>query len=105
MNKILYNVTINIDHNCHEEWRDWMVSHHIPQVMATGKFERYQFQRIIEGENETGVTYAAQYLAHSMTAYEEYQQNHATALQAETAALYGGRFGAFRTLMEVIGEG
>gem|GEM_PF-5619184 len=32
MNKILYNVTINIDHNTSEEWLQWMKSTHIPDV-------------------------------------------------------------------------
>ena len=53
MNRILYNVTVNIDHSSHKEWVDWMKSTHIPDVMATGKFLTYHLQRILETENET----------------------------------------------------
>lgn len=102
MNKILYNVTVNIDHQIHDEWKQWMIEKHIPDVMATGKFIRYQFQRILEGQNETGVTYAIQYLAPNMQAYQEYVDQYASVLQTEHTQRYNGRFGAFRTLMEVI---
>ena len=102
MNRILYNVTVNIDHSSHEEWVEWMKSTHIPDVMATGKFITYQLQRILETENETGVTYAIQYLAPNMQAYREYQENYSEALQSEHAKRYNGVYGAFRTLMEVL---
>lgn len=102
MNRILYNVTVNIDHKSHEEWVEWMKATHIPDVMATGKFLTYQFQRIIETENETGVTYAIQYLAPNMQTYREYHENHSEALQAQHAKRYNGKYGAFRTLMEVL---
>jgi hypothetical protein len=26
---ILYNVTVNIDHDIHEEWLNWMRSNHV----------------------------------------------------------------------------
>lgn len=102
MNKILYNVTVNIDHSCHEEWVEWMRSTHIPDVMATGKFLSFQLQKILEVENETGITYAIQYLAPNMQSYRDYQENYSQALQAIHAKKYNGRYGAFRTLMEVI---
>lgn len=100
--RILYNVTVNIDHKIHEEWVQWMRRIHIPDVMATGKFLRFQFQRILEGQNETGVTYAIQYLAPDMQSYLDYQEQYAAKLQQEHTERYKGQFGAFRTLMEVI---
>lgn len=102
MNRILYNVTVNIDHNTHEEWVEWMKSTHIPDVMATGKFLTYQLQRIIETENETGVTYSIQYLSPNMQTYREYHENYSETLQAEHAKKYNGKYAAFRTLMEVL---
>lgn len=100
--RILYNVTINVDHQIHLEWVEWMKTVHIPDVMATGKFLRFQFQRILEGENETGVTYAIQYLAPDMQTFQEYNEQFAAQLQKEHTQRYNGKFGAFRTLMEVI---
>jgi Domain of unknown function (DUF4286) len=101
--KILYNVTIIIDHAVHDEWLAWMKSEHIPAVLATGQFTGHTMSRILEDEhNADGVTYAIQYIAHNMDAYQYYQATFAPALQAETQARYGGKFGAFRTCMEIV---
>ena len=35
---ILYNVTIKVDHDIHDEWMEWMKQTHIPQVLETGLF-------------------------------------------------------------------
>lgn len=103
--KILYNVTINIDKNVLEEWKAWMINFHIPDVMATGKFESFMMQRILSGESEGGVTFAIQYLAHDRKSFDEYQLDHAPRLQKEHTEKYNGKFGAFRTIMEVVSEG
>lgn len=101
--RILYNVTIIIDHSVHEEWLEWMKAEHIPAVLATGQFSGHTMSRIIEDEhNADGVTYAIQYIAHDINAYHHYQATFAPALQAETQAKYGGKYGAFRTCMEIV---
>jgi hypothetical protein len=33
---ILYNVTVSVDPEIHDEWLAWMKSKHIPDVLATG---------------------------------------------------------------------
>jgi hypothetical protein len=101
--KILYNVTIIIDHSVHDEWKAWMKEVHIPAVMATGHFIENKMMRILEDEhNPDGVTYAVHYVAPSIQAYEDYQNNCAPALQAETIKKYNGLFAAFRTCMEIV---
>jgi hypothetical protein len=35
---IVYNVTINLDHDIHDEWVKWMKEKHLHDVMATGMF-------------------------------------------------------------------
>ncbi|HMS99541.1 MAG TPA: DUF4286 family protein [Saprospiraceae bacterium] len=97
---VVYNVTIIIDHSVHDEWVDWMKNEHIPEVMATGKFTSWKMLRIIEDHNPDGMTYAIQYHAPDMEAYVAYQQECASALQQKTQNLFGGKFAAFRTLLE-----
>jgi hypothetical protein len=43
-----------------------------------------------------------QYTAADMAHYERYRDEHAPRLQADAQAMYGGRFAAFRTLLEVV---
>jgi hypothetical protein len=101
---IVYNVTINIDAPLADEWVLWMKDIHIPQVMQTGMFSRYEFFRLLtRQEDEEGITYVVQYFTSSMENYERYQSDFAPALQAETRKLYEGKFHAFRSVMEEVG--
>ena len=100
---ILYNVTINIDEHVHDEWLSWMKSDHIPAVMETGYFLNYKMFRIMSRmEGETGFTYSIQYFASTLEDYETYRDTQAPRLQEITAKKFGGRFAAFRTLLEEI---
>lgn len=104
-NKILYNVTVKIDSAIHEEWLTWMKEVHIPDVMQTGCFLSYRITRIVEEPDEHGVGYAIQYLAESPERLNTYMESHAKKLQQAHADRYQNRYAAFRTLLEVIGEG
>jgi hypothetical protein len=98
---IVYNVTVNIDANVHDEWLAWMRSTHIPQVVNTGCFLESKLSRI-NGEEEGGVTYSIMYVSPSKEKYEEYQKLHAPRLQKEHTEKYQGKFAAFRTVLDVI---
>jgi hypothetical protein len=98
---ILYNVTINIDATIHQEWLTWMKEIHIPQVMETGCFTENKVCRIL-AEEEGGMSYSIQYFAPDMATYIKYQTEFAPALQEDHTKKYGAKFGAFRTLLEVI---
>ena len=98
---IIYNVTINIDGQVHEEWLDWMKNVHIPEVMSTGYFLENRFSKVLSDDPE-GITYSVQYLCNCMKDYEDYKSNHAPALQKKHTEKFANRFVAFRTLLEVV---
>ncbi|MBI1836007.1 MAG: DUF4286 family protein [Flavobacteriia bacterium] len=100
---VLYNVTISIDPNVHEEWLDWMRTKHIPEVLETGCFLESRISRV-HGEEEGGLTFAVMYLAPSQEIYDKYQNEFAPALQQEHSDKFGGKFAAFRTTLSVIEE-
>ncbi len=100
---IIYNVTINVEEDVLQEWLKWMKETHIPDVMRTGLFLDHNFSRLItRQDDETGATYVVQYLCESMEQYEKYQAEFAYALQKESQNKFGGKFIAFRTLMEKV---
>lgn len=99
--QVIYNVTVNIDATCEQEWVDWMRSVHIPQVMQKGSFLESRLLRL-HGEEEGGVTYAIMYLAHNQQKLDEYATTHAPTLQADHVAKFGGKFAAFRSTLSVI---
>ncbi len=99
---IIYNVTVNIDEDVAVEWLQWMKDVHIPEVMQTGMFTDQRICRVL-AEEAGGLTYAIQYTCKDMETYEKYRDEFAPALQQATAKKYGGKFVAFRTLLEVVG--
>jgi hypothetical protein len=86
-----------------EEWLQWMVEVHIPEVMQSNCFESYKILKLLtHAPDDNGVNYAIQYTAKAMKDYETYRDDFAPALQAKTLARYGDSVLAFRTLLEEI---
>jgi hypothetical protein len=99
---ILYNVTVNVDEDVHEAWLEWMTTKHIPQVLETGCFTESEIFRLLSPEAEEGVTYSIQYFAKDLEEFERYQIEHAAFLQSEHKEKFGGKFSAFRTVLEKV---
>ena len=98
---ILYNITINIDLSVRDEWLKWMKEIHIPEVLATKLFIENKICKI-HAEEKGGTSYSIQYLAKNKEDYDLYQKKHAPALQQKHIEKYKNKFGAFRTVLEVI---
>ena len=98
---IIYNVTVSLDPVIHDDWLQWMKEVHIPDVMNTGFFSSNKMFRLLVDDE---LTYAIQYTCESQEKLAEYQSKHAPRLQEEHTARYKGKFGAFRTLLEIIHE-
>ena len=100
---ILYNVTINIDYDCHDDWLKWMKQKHVPDVLNTGLFISAKICKI-HAEEQGGKSYSIQYLLKSESDYTIYQKDYAEKLQIEHTEKFQGKFVAFRTLLEVVYE-
>ena len=98
---IIYNVTINIDKDIHEEWLNWMKNVHVPDVMSTGLFTESIILKVLSEEDQ-GNTFSFQYTFIKMEDYNKYKREFAPKLQKDVADKYAGKFAAFRTLLEVI---
>ena len=100
---VLYNVTINIDEDVEQDWIKWMKGSHISQVMATGFFTEYRMMRMLsESPDETGKTYAIQFIAESLANIETYLQTEAPKLQKQAIIRYGTKMVAFRSVLEEV---
>jgi hypothetical protein len=99
---VLYNVTVKIDDDVHNEWIEWMKQSHIPQVLATGCFSDNKICRILDLEDTDGHTYSIQYLAEDYGTLKRYMTEFAPALQKDHTDRYKDKFVAFRTVMEVV---
>ncbi|MEM1257808.1 MAG: DUF4286 family protein [Bacteroidota bacterium] len=101
---LIYNVTINIDDSVHEEWMQWMMKKHIPDMLATKKFVGAKMCKVIIEEETGGTTYSVQYKIKSRKILEKYYQEDAEKMQREGNHLFPNKFVAFRTELEIINE-
>lgn len=98
----IYNVTTKVEPGSHEAWVEWMKNTHIPRVMESGCFTRYQFVRLLDVDDSEGPTYAVQYMAASKADYTRYIEIHAPRLRKEAMETWGNRTIGFRSLMQVV---
>ncbi len=101
---LLYNVTVTIDLDVHQDWLQWMRDTHIPEVMATGMFVSYRMCRLLGHEHEDSEIYSMQYLVPDMAQLRRYMDEFAPTLQRRHQERYDGKYAAFRTVMELLAE-
>lgn len=99
---MIYNVTIQVTHAIHNQWLQWMKEEHIPEVMQTGCFEKYQWVQLLETDETEGVTYAVQYYCTTKENYETYISQYAPLLRQKGLDKWGNQFIAFRSLMSIV---
>ncbi|MFO0358504.1 MAG: DUF4286 family protein [Sphingobacteriaceae bacterium] len=97
----IYNVTVNISDDVHQDWVQWMREVHIPDVMRTGCFVDSQMVKVLYVEDQ-GHTYSMQYKFLEMPDIEKYQKEFAPKLQAEHSNKFKDKYAAFRTILQII---
>ncbi len=100
---IIYNVTINIEEEIQEEWLAWMQQIHIPEVLATQKFESALMTKVRVEEDMGGVTYSVQYSCPNQETLDAYYREDQARMQASSDK-FAGKFVAFRTELELISQ-
>lgn len=96
----IYNVTVNIEADVHDEWLKWMKEVHIPDVLSTGLFLDNRLCQVMV-EEEQGITYSIQYRVRDLETLELYREVYAPKLQAEHGAKFQNKFVAFRTILRI----
>lgn len=98
----IYNVTIKVSHDIHEDWLSWLKDEHIPEVLSTGCFNDAAILRLLEVDDGEGPTYAVQYKAESKAAYNLYVNKYASMLRQKSFDKWGDQFIAFRSVMQIV---
>ncbi|MGB7786085.1 MAG: DUF4286 family protein [Salinimicrobium sp.] len=99
----IYNVTVNIQEDVHDDWVEWMKKEHIPDMLKTGKFIKALMTKVLVNEEMGGITYSVQYTAKNKEMLKRYYEENAEELRSKTKP-FEGKFVAFRTELEVISE-
>jgi ABC-type ATPase with predicted acetyltransferase domain len=99
----IYNVTINVQEEIHDQWIKWMKEEHIPEMLDTKKFKKALMTRVLVEEPMGGITYSVQYTTESKAMLEKYYEENAEEMRSKSKK-FEGKFVAFRTELEVITE-
>ncbi len=99
----IYNVTLSIDKSIHKEWLEW-IHHHIPEVLATGKFISAKLTQVLIEEEMEGITYSIQYLAKSREDLDKYYKEDAARLRTDGMQKFADKMLAFRTELKIVNE-
>jgi Domain of unknown function (DUF4286) len=98
---LIYNVTVNVDNDIRDQWLAWMKAEHVPAVMETGFFLENSIYKVLVSE-EQGTTYSVQYQCDNAHDLDQYKTKHAPRLQKDATDKFGGKFSAFRTVLELV---
>ena len=98
----IYNITIKVESNIHQEWLAWMDQVYTPAMMDTGKFERHQLLRLREIDDSDGPTYALQLFLESKAGYNAYKAIHEAKINRLQHDAWGDKMLCFSTLMEIV---
>ena len=99
---LIYNITTKVEHAIANNWAQWMKNDHIPAIMQTRKFVRFNFSKLIDVDETDGLTYSVQFFANIKKDYDQYIQQHSAQLRKEAIDKWGGKFISFRSLMEEV---
>lgn len=101
---ILYNITVSIEPGIEEDWINYMQMVYIPAVMKTGLFMENRLFRLLNAPEDSGPTFAIQFLADGLEKVDEYLEQYAPEIVSMHNEKYRHQHVAFMTMLESIDQ-
>jgi hypothetical protein len=79
-----------------------MQEEHLNDLVNTGLFTEARLCKLLDQDDEEGVTYVAQYFCITLDDFNLYIEQYAPIMRERGFAEFGNQFIAFRTLMEIV---
>ena len=99
---IIYNVTVKLEKDIANEWLNWLIQEHAPQIIATNCFKKFTVLHLLEHDDEESTSYAVQYFAATITDYKTYISRFSDHFRKQSNDKWQNKLVAFRTIMEVV---
>ena len=99
---LVYNLTIKVDHTIADEWLQWQVEAHVPEVMATDLFLKNHSFKLLEQDETDGPTYVFQFVTDSREKYLSYINDYAPSLREKAFLKWGNTFVVFETVLQTV---
>ena len=87
-----------------EEWNRFFLEKHLDDVVNTGYFTGYSFQKEIDTDEIEEVTFVSDYYCRDLEQLYLYNKNAAASLKEEVIELFGGKFKAKRQVLELVNK-
>ena len=100
----IYNETMNVAEEIHDQWLKWIKEKHIPAMLNLGVFTKAKMSEVLVEEEIGGTTYSVQYTTASLELLDQYYNLHADQMRNEGAKLFKDKMLSFRTELKVISE-
>ncbi|MFD1629526.1 DUF4286 family protein [Pseudopedobacter beijingensis] len=97
---IIFNVTSIVEDSVHQDFYNFMHDIYMPAVLASNKFADAKLFRLTEPVNE-GVTYCAQYTAHSPADLEVYRNEYLPELHHRLMKQFPEKIVVFSSVLEL----
>ncbi|HRH03917.1 MAG TPA: DUF4286 family protein [Bacteroidia bacterium] len=100
---IAYKVSIEIKKEIEKDWFNWMSTNHIPNVINTGVFLDFSFNKMLRNGSvptEGYEKYEIVYYCRNVEDYDKYQKNFAQKLQQEHTEKFKDKFISSRETYE-----
>lgn len=98
----LYNITIKIGWENHEEWLIWMREANIPFLYTCKLISKHLLLRLKDIDETDGPTYALQLFMDTEQLYNKFMEEHLSKVSQMQKARWGNNMLSFATLMEVV---
>ncbi|AYD46760.1 MAG TPA: DUF4286 family protein [Arachidicoccus soli] len=98
----LYNITIKIAWEIHEDWLIWMREENIPFLYTGELISKHLFLRLKDIEETDGPTYALQLFLDTEQHYNKFIMEYLSDINQVQKARWGNNMYSFATLMEVV---
>lgn len=100
----IYNITIKVDWDIHEQWLEWFKTYHVPAILDYKCFYEAKLLKLHEIDESDGATYAVQFFAESKANYNRYIELYANEVSTIERNFWNMKVMTFGTLMQVVEE-
>lgn len=99
---IVYNTTFHIEKEAVEEGLEYLKREYMPKAAGSGFLQRPCLRRVMQTEEEEGVSFSVQFHVKNVDTLNFWLQNEGNALHRALVARFGHKIAGFSTLLEEI---
>jgi len=101
-NKLIFNLTIKIDHAVEKEWLEDLINKFLPSITDGKVILSSQINKLLLEQKEEDNTYAIQFVYPSLDLFKERKISTMESFLNDMDADYRGKYVYFGTMMEMV---